>query len=97
MLVSMLNVYSMWLITGESNGTDHIKQSHDRDILINDAPGEIAQLKKRCLPRWKNSIRWNSGCKTTADRKRISSATPKKIQTIEPLKTHTDCLFSMHE
>ncbi len=45
MLAGLLNVSIMWLITGDSNGTDHIEQTHDRDPLINDALGEIAQLK----------------------------------------------------
>lgn len=45
MLAGLLNVSIMWLITGQSNGTDHIEQTHDRDPLINDALGEIAQLK----------------------------------------------------
>jgi transcriptional regulator with XRE-family HTH domain len=46
MLAGMLNVSIMWLITGESNGTDHVEHTHARPEGINDALGEIAQLKE---------------------------------------------------
>lgn len=46
MLAGLLNISIMWLITGDSNGTDHIEQTHDRPEGINDALGEIAQLKE---------------------------------------------------
>ncbi len=45
MLAGLLNVSIIWLITGESNGTTNIAESHDRPTLINDTLGEIAQLK----------------------------------------------------
>ena len=46
MLAGLLNISIMWLITGDSNGTDHIEQTHARPEGINDALGEIAQLKE---------------------------------------------------
>jgi transcriptional regulator with XRE-family HTH domain len=46
MLAGMLNVSIIWLITGESNGTDNVEQTHDRPAGINDALGEISQLKE---------------------------------------------------
>jgi transcriptional regulator with XRE-family HTH domain len=46
MLAGLLNISIMWLITGNSNGTDHIEQTHDRPEGINDALGEITQLKE---------------------------------------------------
>ena len=46
MLAGMLNISIMWLITGDSNGTDHVEQTHARPEGINDALGEIAQLKE---------------------------------------------------
>ena len=46
MMAGLLNVSIMWLITGDSNGTDHVEQTHARPEGINDALGEIAQLKE---------------------------------------------------
>ncbi|PLS23379.1 hypothetical protein C0U40_04430 [Amylibacter cionae] len=46
MLAGLLNVSIIWLITGESNGTSNIEDSYDRPVAINDALGEIAQLKE---------------------------------------------------
>jgi transcriptional regulator with XRE-family HTH domain len=48
-LAGMLNVSIVWLITGESNGTTHIADTHARPTLINDTLGEIAQLKATLL------------------------------------------------
>ncbi len=48
-LAGMLNVSIIWLITGESNGTTHIAESHARPTIINDTLGEIAQLKATLL------------------------------------------------
>ena len=45
MLAGMLNVSIIWLISGEDNGTSHIADSYERPTGINDALGEIAQLK----------------------------------------------------
>jgi transcriptional regulator with XRE-family HTH domain len=49
MLAGLLNVSIVWLITGESNGTTHIADTHARPTLINDTLGEIAQLKATLL------------------------------------------------
>ena len=49
MLAGMLNVSIIWLITGESNGTTHIAETHARPTIINDTLGEIAQLKSTLL------------------------------------------------
>ncbi|MDB9857421.1 helix-turn-helix domain-containing protein, partial [Amylibacter sp.] len=46
MLAGLLNISIIWLITGNSNGTDHIEQTLDRPEGINDALGEITQLKE---------------------------------------------------
>ena len=48
-LAGMLNVSIIWLMTGESNGTTHIAETHDRPTIINDTLGEIAQLKTTLL------------------------------------------------
>ncbi len=45
MLAGMLNVSIVWLISGESNGTSHVAETHLRPTGVNDALGEIAQLK----------------------------------------------------
>ena len=49
MLAGLLNVSIIWLITGESNGTTHIAETHARATIINDTLGEIAQLKTTLL------------------------------------------------
>ncbi|WP_069300376.1 helix-turn-helix domain-containing protein [Neptunicoccus sediminis] len=46
MLAGLLNVSIVWLINGESNGTSHVEDAFDRPVAINDALGEIAQLKE---------------------------------------------------
>ena len=46
MMAGLLNVSIMWLLTGDSTGTDHVEQTHARPEGINDALGEIAQLKE---------------------------------------------------
>ncbi len=48
-LAGMLNVSIIWLMTGESNGTTHIAETHARPTIINDTLGEIAQLKATLL------------------------------------------------
>lgn len=45
MLAGLLNVSIVWLISGESNGTSHVADTHERPTAINDALGEISQLK----------------------------------------------------
>ena len=49
MLAGLLNVSIIWLITGESNGTTYVAETHDRPTIINDTLGEIAQLKATLL------------------------------------------------
>ena len=49
MLAGLLNVSIIWLITGESNGTTNVAESHERTTIINDTLGEIAQLKATLL------------------------------------------------
>jgi len=46
MLAGLLNVSIVWLISGESNGTDHVEQTYDNPAGVNDTLGEIAQLKE---------------------------------------------------
>nr|WP_325251369.1 helix-turn-helix transcriptional regulator [Amylibacter sp.] len=46
MLAGLLNVSMVWLITGESNGTSNVEDTFDRSVAVNDALGEIAQLKE---------------------------------------------------
>ena len=45
MLAGMLNVSMVWLISGTSNGTSNVAETHDRPYGVNDALGEISQLK----------------------------------------------------
>lgn len=45
MLAGLLNVSMVWLINGESNGTSNVEDTFDRSVGVNDALGEIAQLK----------------------------------------------------
>lgn len=45
MLAGMLNVSMVWLISGEGNGTSHVVETHARSAGVNDALGEISQLK----------------------------------------------------
>jgi hypothetical protein len=40
-----LNVSIVWLISGEGNGTSDVADSFDRPMGVNDAFGEILQLK----------------------------------------------------
>jgi len=49
MLAGLLNVSIIWLITGESNGTTNVAETHDRPTIINDTLGEITQLKTTLL------------------------------------------------
>ena len=46
MLAGMLNVSLVWLISGESNGTTDVAETYDRPEGVNDALGEISQLKE---------------------------------------------------
>jgi len=45
MLAGLLNVSIVWLISGEGNGTSHVADSYERPSGVNDALGEISQLK----------------------------------------------------
>ena len=45
MLAGLLNVSIVWLISGESSGTSHVANTYDRPTGVNDALGEISQLK----------------------------------------------------
>lgn len=45
MLAGLLNVSIVWLISGEGNGTSNVADNYERPIAINDALGEIAQVK----------------------------------------------------
>jgi len=44
-LAGLLNVSIVWLISGEGNGTSHVADSYERPAGLNDALGEITQLK----------------------------------------------------
>lgn len=46
MLAGLLNVSIVWLISGESNGTSNVANAFDRPNGVNDALGEISQLKR---------------------------------------------------
>jgi transcriptional regulator with XRE-family HTH domain len=45
MLAGLLNVSIVWLISGESSGTSHVADTYARPTGVNDALGEISQLK----------------------------------------------------
>lgn len=49
MLAGLLNVSIIWLISGESNGTQNVADTYDRPAGVNDALGEITQLKATLL------------------------------------------------
>ena len=44
-LAGLLNVSIVWLISGEGNGTSHVADTFERPTGVNDALGEISQLK----------------------------------------------------
>ncbi len=44
-LAGLLNVSIVWLISGESNGSSHVADTYERSMGVNDALGEISQLK----------------------------------------------------
>lgn len=46
MLAGLLNVSIIWLISGEGNGTTMVADTYERPQGINDALGEIAQVKE---------------------------------------------------
>lgn len=46
MLAGLLNVSIVWLITGVSMGTSHVADTYNRPTGVNDALGEISQLKE---------------------------------------------------
>ncbi|WP_166418102.1 helix-turn-helix domain-containing protein [Cochlodiniinecator piscidefendens] len=46
LLAGLLNVSLVWLISGEGNGTSQVADTHQRPEGVNDALGEIAQLKE---------------------------------------------------
>ncbi len=45
MLAGLLNVSIVWLISGESSGTSNVADTYQRPAGINDALGEISQVK----------------------------------------------------
>lgn len=45
MLAGLLNVSIVWLISGEGNGTTYVADTYERPTGVNDALGEISQLK----------------------------------------------------
>lgn len=45
MLAGLLNVSIVWLISGEGNGTTYVAETYQRPTSVNDALGEISQLK----------------------------------------------------
>lgn len=45
LLAGLLNVSLIWLISGEGNGTSQVAETYDRPEGVNDALGEISQLK----------------------------------------------------
>lgn len=45
MLAGLLNVSIVWMICGESDGTSRVEDSYQRPSGVNDALGEISQLK----------------------------------------------------
>ena len=45
LLAGLLNVSIVWLISGESDGTSRVADTYERPSGVNDALGEISQLK----------------------------------------------------
>jgi len=45
MLAGLLNVSIVWLISGEGNGTSQVADTYERPLGVNDALGEISQMK----------------------------------------------------
>ena len=45
MLAGLLNVSIVWLVSGEGNGTSEVADTFERPAGVNDALGEISQLK----------------------------------------------------
>jgi transcriptional regulator with XRE-family HTH domain len=45
MLAGLLNVSIVWRISGEGNGTSDVADTFERPLGLNDALGEISQLK----------------------------------------------------
>ncbi|MEM9714883.1 MAG: helix-turn-helix transcriptional regulator [Pseudomonadota bacterium] len=45
MMAGLLNVSLVWLLNGEDNGTFNVADNYDRPEGINDALGEIAQVR----------------------------------------------------
>lgn len=46
MLAGVLNVSLIWLISGQSNGSDYVEQAYDRSDDLNETLGEIKALRK---------------------------------------------------
>lgn len=46
MLSGVLNVSLVWLISGKSNGSDYVEQTHDRPDAVNETLSEIRSLKQ---------------------------------------------------
>lgn len=45
LLAGLLNVSIVWLISGEGDGTSRVADTYERPLGVNDALGEISQLK----------------------------------------------------
>lgn len=45
MLAGLLNVSMVWLVSGKGNGTSEVVDTFERPVGVNDALGEITQLK----------------------------------------------------
>lgn len=45
LLAGLLNVSIIWLISGDGNGTSRVAETYQRPTGVNDALGEISQLK----------------------------------------------------
>ncbi len=45
MLAGLLNVSIVWLISGDGNGSSGVAETFERPLGVNDALGEISQLK----------------------------------------------------
>ena len=46
LLAGLLNVSIVWLISGEGDGTTNVADTYERPLGVNDALGEISQLKE---------------------------------------------------
>ena len=46
MIAGVLNVSLVWLISGQSNGSDNVEQTYDRPEAVNEVLSEIKTLKQ---------------------------------------------------